>query len=113
RRRRCRATGDSLAARWSTDSLLRDDSVSVMYADGIRFRVLSPCDKNILTNSPLLPPSIYGSSEALFTGTDLAALQAEAEKAIGMSEQAEWSPRPLLWHYGIDRGQLRYNRVEG
>ncbi len=111
--RRCRPTGDSLSARWSADSLLRDDSVTVMYAEGIRFRVLLPCDQRTLINSPLLPPSIYGSSEGLFTGTDLGALRAEAEHAIGMSEQAEWSPRPLSWHYGIDRGQLRYNRVEG
>ena len=113
RSRRCRATGDSSSNRWSADSLLRDDSVAVMYAEGIRFRVLLPCDKRTLIDSPLLPPSIYGSSEALFTGTDLGALRAEAEHAIGMSEQAEWSPRPLSWHYGIDRGQLRYNRIEG
>jgi len=113
RGRTCRATGDSLPERWSADSLLRKDSLTVMYAQGVRFRVLSPCDKKSLINSPLLPASIYGSSEALFRGTDLDALRSEAEHAIGMSDQAEWSPRPLSWHYGIDRGQLRYNRVEG
>jgi hypothetical protein len=111
--RTCRPTGDSLSSRWSADSLLRSDSLTVMYAEGVRFRVLLPCDQKTLIDSPLLPPSIYGSSEALFTGTDLGALRAEAETAIGMSEQAEWSPRPWMWHYGIDRGQLRYNRIEG
>jgi hypothetical protein len=113
RRRTCRAAGDSLSERWSADSLLGKDSLSVMYSEGIRFRVLTPCDKKSLINSPLFPSSIYGSSDALFTETDLGTLRSEAEHAIGMSEQAEWSPRPLSWHYGIDRGQLRYNRIEG
>ena len=84
-----------------------------MYSEGVPYRVLVPCDEKTLMTSPLLPGSIYDSGEALFPATDFNALRAEAEQALGLSEQAEWSPARPSWHYGIDRGQLRYNRVEG
>jgi hypothetical protein len=113
RTRKCRATGDSTASRWSPDSLLRDDSLNVMYAEGVRFRVLLPCDRSTLVTSPTLPPSIYAAGEELFAETDFTALRADAERAIGFSEQAEWSPQRPALYYGLERGQLRYNRVEG
>jgi hypothetical protein len=113
RRRRCRPSGDSTSARWSLDSLARDDSLTVMTAEGVRFRVLVPCDLETLVNSPLLPPSIYSSGEALFRDTDLAGLRADAEQALSMSRQAKWSPQPPAVFYGVDRDLLRFNRVEG
>jgi hypothetical protein len=113
RSRACRRAADSTAARWSPDSLLHNDSLSVMYASGIRFRVLLPCNRSSLATSPMLPGSIYDSGEALFATTDLNALRADAEKAIGLSAQAEYKPQPIAFHYGLENGQLRYNRVEG
>jgi len=113
RRRKCRPTGDSTSAKWSADSLVVDDELSVMYAEGVRVRVLMPCDLSTLATSPTLPKSIYGSDEELFPTTDLSALRADAERALGMSEQAEWHPQRPAYHYGLENGQLRYNRVEG
>jgi hypothetical protein len=109
---RCRERGDT-SSRWSPDSLVRDQNLSVMRAEGVSFNVLVPCNTRDLVHSPDLPPSIYDSSEELFTDTDLTALRKDVEGALSMSSQAKWEPLPPTVHYGIDAGLLRYNRVEG
>jgi hypothetical protein len=109
---RCRAHGDSTAW-WKTDSLTRDKTLTTMTADGVRFQVLVPCNAHDLVTSPELPPSIYGSDEALFPQVDLEALYRDADRALGMDRQATWSPQPFVLHYGLDRGMVRYNRIEG
>jgi hypothetical protein len=108
---RCRERGDS-SLRWSPDSLLRDDRLSVMYADGVRFRVLVPCNRNDMLYSAELPPSIYDRGEELFKDTDVSALRKDVEGALGMSSQAKWQPLPTTLHYGFNRGLIRYNRIE-
>ncbi len=113
RRTRCRPAGDSLSERWSSDSLARDTQLSVMTVDGVRMRVLLPCNSHDLVTTPALPPSIYATGEELFPETDFNALQRDAEAALSVSRQAQWSPQPWTLHYGIDRGMLRYNRIEG
>lgn len=109
---RCRAHGDSTSA-LRADSIADSTTLSSMTADGIRFRVLMPCNERDLVTSAELPPSIYGSDEALFPQLDLATLQRDADRALGMDRQASWSPQPFVFHYGLDRGMLRYNRIEG
>lgn len=68
-----------------------------------------PCDTAMLAHSPELPPSIYASGEETF---DLAQRD-ELVKQLGLSLQPGWHPLPPTLHYGLDRGLLRYNRVEG
>jgi hypothetical protein len=108
---RCRERGDT-SSRWSPDSLLRDDGLSVMYADGVRFRVLVPCNKQDMLHSAELPSSIYEPGEELFKDTDLSALRKDVEGALGMNSQAKWEPLPTTMHYGFNRGLVRYNRIE-
>ncbi|MBC7896205.1 MAG: hypothetical protein H7066_12395 [Cytophagaceae bacterium] len=111
RSRKCRETGDSTS--WSPDSIANDPGLTIMSAEGVRFRVLLPCDTQTLATSTLLPPSIYSSGEALFTGTDLDALRKDVASSLAMSRQARWSPQPPTIHWGVDREMLRFNRVEG
>lgn len=113
RTNQCREKGDSTNARWSSDSLARNGKLSTITAEGVRVRVLLPCDLNELATSPLLPKSIYETGEELFPTTDFDALRKEAEGALAISRQAEWNPQRVAFHYGIDHGMLRYNRVEG
>src|SRR6185503_6395711 len=108
----CRPRGDS-SARWSPDSLARDPDLSVMYSEGVRFRVLVPCRARDLVNSPELPKSIFADDEEMFTETDLGALRTDVEGALAIDRQAEWKPQPYVLHYGLDQGLLRYNRIEG
>jgi hypothetical protein len=112
RRSRCRPHGDT-SSRWSPDSLMRDDRLSVMRSEGIRFQVLLPCRESDLVNSPELPESIFDSSEELFTDTDLNVLRKDVEGALGLSSQAKWEPLSPTLHYGFTRGLVRYNRIEG
>jgi hypothetical protein len=109
---RCRLRGDT-ASSWRTDSVANAGTLGSMTADGIRFTVLMPCDARDLATSPELPPSIYGSDEALFPQLDLDALYRDADRALSMDRQANWKPQPYVFHYGIDRAMVRYNRVEG
>ena len=113
RTRRCRETGDTSTQRWSADSLLRDSRLTVMIVDGVRFRVLLPCHDDALVTSSELPPSIYDSGEKLFTDTDLGALRRDVEKSLAIGSQAEWEPQRPRAYVGLQRGMLRYNRVEG
>ena len=68
-----------------------------------------PCDTTVLSKSPDLPPSIYDDGEEVFGSMDMADLVATL--SIGL--QPGWSPqRPeIMW--ARERGQVRYNRVEG
>ena len=68
-----------------------------------------PCDTVALAHSSELPPSIFDSGEEIF-GTEQSE---ELAKALDLSLQPGWGPLPYTFHYGIDRGMLRYNRVEG
>lgn len=111
RTRTCRERGDSSSA-WLPESW-DVETLNLMYAEGIRFRVLIPCEREDMIASPLLPPSIYSADDELFTETDLDALRKDVEGALGMSRQSRWSPQPWTVQYGIEDGLLRYNRVEG
>ena len=106
---RCLARGDTTSS-WRSDT---NRSLGAMTADGIPFKVLVPCNERDLATSPELPPSIYSSDEALFPQLDFDELYRDADRALGMDRQANWSPQPFVLHYGIDRGMVRYNRVEG
>jgi hypothetical protein len=113
RTRRCREHGDTVGEQWSADSLMRDPRLTIMYVEGVRFRVLLPCDQNDLITSSELPGSIYDSGEKLFTDTDLNALRKDVEGALGIGSQSEWEPQTPRVYVGVERGLLRYNRVEG
>jgi hypothetical protein len=106
----CRPPGDS-SAKFSSDSLARDNKLGIVIADGVRVRVLLPCtDEQLLA---MLPSSIYSPGEELFPNTDFNALRRDAESALAIDKQAAWNPQSYKLHYGIDAGMLRYNRVEG
>jgi hypothetical protein len=108
--RECRPPGDS-SAKYSPDSLARDDKLGVRVAEGVPVRVLMPCTKEQLLVS--LPSSIYSPGEELFPNTDFEALRRDAESALAIDKQADWNPQRPKIHYGVDDGMLRYNRVEG
>lgn len=109
---RCRERGDS-SAQWSPDSLVRDNELSIMFAEGVRFRVLYPCNPVDLVHSPALPASIYTDEDELFPAIDLEALRSDVQQAFALSRQAEWEPQPWVFQYGWHDGLTRYNRVEG
>lgn len=113
RPRVCHQRGDTSTAAWSADSLLHREDLSIVYAQGVRFRVVGPCRMHDLLNSPALPGSIYDSGEELFTEAHLGALRKDVEHALALSSQAKWQPQPATVHWGIARNLLRYNRVEG
>lgn len=68
-----------------------------------------PCDTAALAHSSELPPSIFDSGEELFGTAEGRALA----KELDLSLQPGWGSLPPTLHYGLDRGMLRYNRVEG
>jgi len=109
---RCREHGDSSADN-SPEALARDSSLSTMYSEGVRFRVLFPCRTRDLLTSSELPASIYGKNEELFSETDFSALQRDANAALSMNRQADWNPQKPRVSFGLQRSLLRYNRVEG
>jgi hypothetical protein len=111
-RRPCREFGDSANPHFSTDSLPTLARAHVRIANGVRMRVLFPCERDDLLRSPLLKGSIYGESEDLFTEVDLGRLREETQQALAISSQAAWSPQRPTIRYGIDDGLLRYNRIE-
>src|SRR5205085_2749136 len=112
RTRACRSHRNANTV-WSADSFARDTSLSVMYSEGVKFRVLLPCDTKDLVTSALLPPSIYGKDEVLFTESEFRALERDVQGALAIDRQAEWSPQKWAWHLGLQDGVARYNRVEG
>lgn len=109
----CRQPGDS-SARWSPDSLASGRiPLPVEYVNGVRFRILSPCNEDDLAHSPALPGSIYGNGEELFTETDFGKLRRDLEGALAMDRQAKFQPQPVVITWGWQRGATRYNRIEG
>ncbi len=88
------------------------ESRGVRYSDGVRVRVSFPCRAADLIGSPDLPASIYAPSEELFTEADLDRLRREVSASLAISNQAAWRPQPITWHYGLEGGLLRYNRIE-
>ncbi len=91
------AAGDTLTRR------------AVRYGGALPMLVRIPCDTVALTHSPEFSPSIYDSGELLFGAKE----RADLEKELTMGLQPAWHPLPPMFHYGLDRGMLRYNRVEG
>jgi hypothetical protein len=88
------------------DTLIRARS---MFGKELRVAYRIPCDTVALAHSSELPPSIFDSGEDDF-GTEQGR---ELAKELDPSLQPGWGPLPYTLHYGLDRGMLRYNRIEG
>ena len=89
--------GDTIIHAWSrTHAHLR-----------VAYRI--PCDTVALLHSPELPPSIFESGDEMFGAKE----REDLTKTLSLALQPGWGPLPPTVHYGIDRGLLRYNRVEG
>lgn len=88
-----------------------DATVIVSTRDETGLRVYSrvPKDTSLLLSSPDLPPSPYDSGEELFGIAERDALINE----LGFGLQAGWGPQAPNIYYGLERGMVRYNRVEG
>jgi hypothetical protein len=67
-----------------------------------------PCDTAALASSPALPKSIFDPSDELFGARE----REDLEKELGWGLQPEWAPRAIDLSI-LERGMLRYNRVEG
>ena len=67
-----------------------------------------PCDTVALASSPALPRSIFDPSDDLFGARE----REELEKELDVGLVPEWSPRSVDLSF-LERGLLRYNRVEG
>ena len=81
---------------------------SVRYHGVLPIVVRIPCDTARLVHSKEFSPSIYDAGQELFGTKD----REELEKSLGLGLQAGWGPQAPTLHYGVDRGMLRYNRVE-
>ncbi|HET7622764.1 MAG TPA: ShlB/FhaC/HecB family hemolysin secretion/activation protein [Gemmatimonadaceae bacterium] len=88
------------------DTLIR---ARTMFDKQLRVAYRIPCDTVALAHSSELPPSIFDPGEEVF-GTEQGR---ELAKELDPSLQPGWGPLPYTLHYGLDRGMLRYNRVEG
>ncbi len=80
-----------------------------MFGKALRVAYRIPCDTVALAHSSELPPSIFDTGEDVF-GTEQGR---ELAKELDPSLQPGWGPLPYTLHYGLDRGMLRYNRIEG
>ena len=81
---------------------------SVRYGGALPIIVRIPCDTASLTHSKEFSPSIYDPGDERFGTKD----REELQKSLGLGLQAGWDPQHPTIHYGVDRGMLRYNRVE-
>lgn len=81
---------------------------SVRYGGALPILVRIPCDTVSLVHSKEFSPSIYDAGDELFGTRD----REELEKSLGLGLQPGWDPQRATIHYGVDRGMLRYNRVE-
>ena len=68
-----------------------------------------PCDTTLLVNSPDLPASIYDEGEEVFGTADMNDLM----QTLSIGLQPGWAPKPIEIMWARERGQVRYNRVEG
>ena len=78
------------------------------YNESVPVAIRIPCDTVALAASPALPHSIFDPSDELFGANERQELEAE----LGWGLQPEWSPREIGFSI-LERGMLRYNRVEG
>lgn len=67
-----------------------------------------PCDTASLIHSKEFSPSIYDAGDELFATKD----REELQKSLSLGLQPGWAPQRPTIHYGVDRGMVRYNRVE-
>ncbi|MEO6209395.1 MAG: hypothetical protein ABIQ10_04625 [Gemmatimonadaceae bacterium] len=81
---------------------------SIRYDRALPILVRIPCDTASLTHSKEFSPSIYDPGDQLFGTKD----REELQKSLDFGLQPGWAPQPATIHYGVDRGMLRYNRVE-
>ncbi len=81
---------------------------SVRYGGALPIVVRIPCDTASLTHSKEFSKSIYDRGDELFGTKD----REELQKALGFGLQPGWDPQHPTIHYGLERGMLRYNRVE-
>jgi hypothetical protein len=87
------------------DTIMRTE---MRYNKTVPVAIRIPCDTAALASSPALPKSIFDPSDELFGARE----RAELEKELGWGLQPEWSPRAIDLSF-LQRGMLRYNRVEG
>jgi hypothetical protein len=76
--------------------------------EGLRVRVLIPCDTAALARSPELPKSIYDEGEEVFGSSERDALISEA---LTLGAQPGFAPQPPHITYGL--AYTRFNRIEG
>ncbi|MFN2399182.1 MAG: hypothetical protein ABR543_11165 [Gemmatimonadaceae bacterium] len=114
------SVGDS-ADSVNTDSAATRSKASRQYDDGdatlhyetrydgaVKVAVRVPKDADMLAHSPELPPSPFDAGEELFGEKERDDLRKDLEGLYpGFAPQ-----RPVL-HYGLERGLVRYNRIEG
>lgn len=87
------------------DTLTRTE---LRYNKSVPVAVRIPCDTAALAASPALPKSIFDPSDELFGARE----RAELEQELGWDLQPGWSPQAIDLSF-LERGMLRYNRVEG
>jgi hypothetical protein len=87
------------------DTLTRTE---MRYNRSVPVAIRIPCDTVALASSPALPHSIFDPSDELFGANE----RKELEGELGWDLQPEWSPRAVGFSI-LERGMLRYNRVEG
>jgi hypothetical protein len=81
---------------------------SMRYDGALPTLVRIPCDTASLTHSREFSPSIYDPGDELFGAKD----REQLVKSLDLGLQAGWGPQRPTIHYGVDRGMVRYNRVE-
>jgi len=111
RRKERRANGDAGDPDFATLDCTPGDTIrnrSLRYNGALPTLVRIPCDTAALTHSPEFSKSIYDEGQELFGTKD----REQLVKSLGLGLQAGWDPQKATLHYGVDRGMLRYNRVE-
>jgi hypothetical protein len=111
RRREGRANGDAGDPDFASLDCTPGDTIrrsSLRYNGALPTLVRIPCDTAALTHSPEFSKSIYDEGQDLFGTKD----REQLVKSLGLGLQAGWDPQKATLHYGVDRGMLRYNRVE-
>ncbi|MEJ7812527.1 MAG: ShlB/FhaC/HecB family hemolysin secretion/activation protein [Gemmatimonadaceae bacterium] len=76
----------------------------------LRIAIRVPCDTAALAHSKELPPSIFDAGEEMFDTKEAESLTKELD--LSLQPLTQGGQLPTL-HYGLERGLLRYNRVEG
>ncbi|MGH7623020.1 MAG: hypothetical protein ACREMU_11820, partial [Gemmatimonadaceae bacterium] len=111
RRERRKAHGDKDDEDFASLDCTPGDTItrrSMRYGGALPIMVRIPCDTAALTHSSEFSKSIYDPGDELFGTKD----REQLVKSLGIGLQPGWGPQPASIHYGVDRGMLRYNRVE-